>query len=168
MVKYSVENFKDLTAHLTNVAIQRQNEDFDAKADDSIWDFDRFQAYLTKHKMAPSDWVARTLRAQMRHIMSHCFLSIEQHVKVEPGQFQLLGFDLMVDDALAVHLIEINRNPDLSVHTSVLKGIIPAVLEEIVGMVMEVHSKQAGRSDLRSVWPLSTRTSAELLLPLPA
>ena len=41
------------------------------------------------------------------------------------------------------NLFEVNRNPDLSCHTSVLKATIPPVLEEIIGMVTEAHRSPA-------------------------
>jgi len=166
MVQYSVDNFKDLTAHLTNVAIQRQNEDFDEKSEGSIWDYDQFQAYLNKRKLAPKDYVTKSLVEQMAHIMKHCALSIKDKVRQEIGQFQLLGFDLMVDTELKLHLIEVNRNPDLSCHTSVLKATIPPVLEEIIGMVTEAHSKQVvDPSGSKSIFPLTANTTARILIP---
>merc|ERR1712072_285673 len=52
MVKYSLDDIKDVTAHLTNVAIQRKNEDFNEKSEASIWSFSQLQVYLTQHKLA--------------------------------------------------------------------------------------------------------------------
>ena len=47
----------------------------------------------------------------MRQIMTHCFLSIAKEVNNEMGQFQLVGFDLMVDIDLKVHLLEARERP---------------------------------------------------------
>ena len=92
---------------------------------------------------------------------------LQDKIVPEIGQFQLFGFDLMVDHQLDVHLIEINRNPDLSVHTSVLREVIPPVLKEIIGMVTEVHAKQVG-GGVKKVFPLSANTAAKVLIPEPS
>lgn len=173
MTDYTTSDLSDRTAHLTNVKVMRENADFEAQAEGAIWDFDRLQAYLTAEQLAPADYVGADMKSQMRNIMTHCFLSIESEVSKERGQFQLLGFDLMVDVELKVHLLEVNYNPSLSTHTSVLQEVIPPVLREVVGMALEVHTKQQSEHDAvggggePSLLPLTAQVMAETLLPLP-
>jgi hypothetical protein len=107
----------------------------------------------------------------MRNIMTHCFLSIEHEVSAERGQFQLVGFDLMVDTELKVHLLEVNYNPSLSTHTTVLQAVVPPVLREVIGMVLEVHARQSEHEEKGGgTWcplPLAAQVASETLLPLP-
>lgn len=171
MTPYSDDNYGDLSAHLTNVAIQRKLfHDFDKMAEDSVWSFDRLQSYLTKKKITGAQFVAENLKEQMRNIMYHCCCAVEHEVTPTMGQFQLLGFDLMLDEELRVHLIEVNRNPDLSTHTSVLREVIPPVIEELVCMATEVHARQANNQgvDLKSAFPMQNMTNALQLVPAPA
>ena len=32
-----------------------------------VWDFDKFQSYLTEHEKLPSDWVEKTLKVSNLH-----------------------------------------------------------------------------------------------------
>lgn len=172
MADYTSSNLADRTAHLTNVKVMRDTADFDMQAERAIWDFERLQAFLTAEQLAPPDYVGEDLKGQMRDIMTHAFLSIESEVSKERGQFQLLGFDLLVDTELKLHLIEVNYNPSLSTHTSVLKQVIPPVLKEVIGMALEVHTQQASHDEKGgegfSLLPLATQVVAETLLPLSA
>lgn len=46
------------------------------------------------------------------------------------NQFELLGYDFMIDDDCKVYLIEVNTNPCLDISPcSLLKRLIPTVLD---------------------------------------
>jgi len=168
MTPYSDDNYADLSAHLTNVAIQRkQIEDFDKQAEDSVWSLDRLQGYMTKKKLAGARFMAEDFKEQMRNIMYHACCAVEHSCEPSVGQFQLLGFDLMLDEELRVHLIEVNRNPDLSTHTSVLRKVIPPVVEELIGMATELHTRQVANPGVKSAFPMKAMTQAIQLVPMP-
>jgi hypothetical protein len=177
MTEYTGSDLSDRTAHLTNVTVMKETADFEQQVERAIWDFDRLQAYLTAEKLAPPDFVDTDLKAQMAALMTHCFLSIEKETSNQMGQFQLVGFDLMVDAALKVHLLEVNYNPSLGGGlrgrpSSVLKAVIPPVVREAIGMAMELHTKQRARqadggAELRPLLPLAAQCLSETLLPAP-
>ena len=46
---------------------------------------------------------------QVDHIITDAILST--HIKYQDGCFELFGFDLLIDAAEKVHLLEVNLNP---------------------------------------------------------
>ena len=82
-----------------------------------MWDFDKFQSYLTSQYSLSPDWVATTLtvsrsvcllvhetsmplllhQKRMQAIMTLCFDSVRHKLTHRIGFFDLLGFDFMVD-----------------------------------------------------------------------
>ena len=97
---------------------------------------------MTEHQLAGPDFVSVDLLTQMESCLETLARAVQPHVKSEMGTFQLMGVDLLICQDLKIHLLEVNRNPDLSVHTTVLRQVIPPVLEEIVKVTMEIHGKQ--------------------------
>ncbi len=51
--------------------------------------------------------------------------------------FQLLGLDLLLDVQDKLWLLEINKNPDLQIHCQTLEEIVPAVVEDTLGIVLQ-------------------------------
>eukprot|EP00658_Telonema_sp_P-2_P070836 TRINITY_DN60222_c0_g1_i1.p1 TRINITY_DN60222_c0_g1~~TRINITY_DN60222_c0_g1_i1.p1 ORF type:complete len:321 (+),score=69.29 TRINITY_DN60222_c0_g1_i1:432-1394(+) len=160
LVKYSSALTSNRQAHLTNVAVQRQDANFKEKAEDSIWSFAQLQAYLTEKKLADPGFVDGALRDQMRQCCRTLVQAVSPSCDKKIGCFQLMGVDLLLCTEMKLHLLEVNRNPDLSVHTKVLGRVIPPVLEEIVEIVMEVHAKQMEGQPL---FPIRAASKAELL-----
>lgn len=56
------------------------------------------------------------------------------HVK---DDFELFGFDLMIDDDLRVWLIECNTNPHLGMPNEMMKKRVPAMLNEMLTIVLD-------------------------------
>lgn len=60
----------------------------------------------------------------------HCFISTNHGA---PRSFQILGLDVLVDEALNVWLLEVNANPSLNVYTDkeLPNGDIEQTLSEL-------------------------------------
>lgn len=63
-------------------------------------------------------------QAQIQAIMKFCFLAARSHLDTSLGFFDLLGFDIMIDDDMKVWLIEINVNPALFTNCTELQYVI--------------------------------------------
>eukprot|EP01137_Pigoraptor_chileana_P006480 Opistho-2@50912 len=89
----------------------------------------------------------------MQFIMQVCIASVRNKLDTRAGLFDLYGFDFMVDDNLKVWLIECNVNPALHTTSRILQRIIPAVVEETLGVVTEIYDK---RKAGQSLFPLAS------------
>ena len=75
-------------------------------------------------------------------------------VPAESRCFQLLGLDLLLDVEGKLWLLEINKNPDLEIHCQTLEEVIPAVVEDTLGVVLQHYwlAKSGTPADNLSVY----------------
>ncbi|XP_003385337.1 PREDICTED: protein polyglycylase TTLL10-like [Amphimedon queenslandica] len=152
----------DMTIHLTNQYIQKKHPLYTDVKEDTVWDFEKFQNYLSKNEKLPEDYIATTLTRQLRHLMFGCYHSVSHKLERRVGYFELLGFDFMLDSNYHLWLIEVNINPALHTNCETLKQIIPDVIEETLGMAVEVWSKSR-RS--RPVFPIDAQKKFYTIFP---
>lgn len=55
------------------------------------------------------------------------------------GMFELLGFDVMMDDSGKPFLLEININPALFTDTTTQAQLLPRLVEDTVKVVLGIH-----------------------------
>ena len=51
--------------------------------------------------------------------------------------FEILGFDIMIDERLNVYLIEINLSPDWTYSTKVTEKLIKIASEDIIKIILD-------------------------------
>ena len=78
---------------------------------------DRFESYLLEHEFNKDD-----IQNMYKQIKDICFYSVKSglsKLKRKVGYYELLGFDILIDDKLKPYLLEINTNPALFTSTQV-------------------------------------------------
>lgn len=60
-----------------------------------------------------------------------CVASAQEKFIKKEGTFELLGFDIMVDESLSPHLIEVNTNPALFFDTASHREVIEPMLASV-------------------------------------
>jgi hypothetical protein len=119
-------NLKQLFGHLTNYSLNKMNTNFvasegDEGDDSSKWTLSAWNAFMA-HTYGPDavrgmwrriqDLMVKTVVASLP-VMQKAYGTIFPDDRAGGQCFQLLGFDVMLDDALKPWLIEVNRNPSL-------------------------------------------------------
>ena len=100
--------------HLTNVAIQKTAENYDA-TNGGKWDLGSLKLYLiSKHGTAAVD----QLFYNILMIILRSLLSVQKIIISDKHCFELYGYDVMIDDQLKPWLIEVNASPSLSANTA--------------------------------------------------
>jgi hypothetical protein len=54
-----------------------------------------------------------------------------------PGCFEILGYDFMIDNDMSVWLIEVNTNPCFAESSSILKGILPRMIDDALKLSVD-------------------------------
>ncbi|XP_043532040.1 protein polyglycylase TTLL10-like isoform X2 [Chiloscyllium plagiosum] len=101
-------------------------------------------AKLTCNEYNPnSDDLTDHLTNQKRtqQIMTQCFIATKARLGRKLGYFDLLGFDIMIDQNFKVWLLEINSNPSLQMNCEILKSVIPKVINEALDLIFEIFTK---------------------------
>lgn len=75
----------------------------------------------------------------IKFIISKTIDSVKR--KLDPnkrnGCFELFGYDFMVDNDLSVWLIEVNTNPCLDESSSILRGILPRMIDDCLKLTID-------------------------------
>ncbi|XP_078415326.1 protein polyglycylase TTLL10-like [Cetorhinus maximus] len=138
-------NSDDLTDHLTNQFVQKKNPLYSEMKEDTVWSMERLNDYINEKYMEakhlPKDWVFTVFTKRVQQIMTQCFIATKARLGNKLGYFDLLGFDIMIDQNFKVWLLEINSNPSLLMNCEILKSVIPKVTNEALGLVFEIFTK---------------------------
>lgn len=125
--RYDLSDLDNAFAHLTNSSINKRSSS----------DCKRALSHLGPHDGSGAQLVRRPeLRQQLAHMVSLTVLSIAAAVPDNGGCFELLGFDVMLDDAGVPHLIEVNASPALSVDGAADVTVKAAMLADMLDVLM--------------------------------
>lgn len=134
--KYDLSDLTNPLQHLTNHCIQATSDEYQKFEAGNELSFEQLEAYLAKSANGKAGWHADIV-PQMHSIINLCFDAARpQLAPVDAGkaqglsQFQLFGFDFLVDARYKVWLLEINGR---SVYVAGLERELRAGLAGAVG-----------------------------------
>lgn len=110
----NLEDVSNNLVHLTNVAIQKNSDNYD-KITGGKWDLRSLKLYLmskfNKEKV-------NQMFSDIQDIVMRSLFSVQKAIVNDRHCFELYGYDILIDDTLKPWLIEINANPSLTANTS--------------------------------------------------
>ena len=110
--KYDMSDIDNQYAHLTNTSINKNSGAIGVGG--CKWSMHRFKREQPDHPLnTPLLWV------RIRAIINLTLLSIAADIPDNGGCFELLGYDVIVDEALKPWLLEVNTSPALGVECDV-------------------------------------------------
>lgn len=165
---YQASQFSNRFAHITNLAVQKLHPNFHHSRERQVWSFDHFRAHLAAQvgggageedesrdmlgenardsETSASDILESRVKPQIKGCLRAALLSAHRDLDKRKGAFSLLGADLVVDSSYNVHLLELNKNPDLELHTRVLQQLLPPMVQEALNIVLEAHQGDGTRT----------------------
>merc|ERR1712232_1364857 len=75
----------------------------------------------------------------MKQVVLWTLESTRDAILPRGSSFELFGYDFMVSEDLDVWLLEVNSSPDLSYSTSTTRGLVKAMLDDMVKVVIDVE-----------------------------
>jgi tubulin polyglutamylase TTLL5 len=200
LVRFATEKFSkkgtSRLMHLTNYSLNKFSEAFvsntDAAHDDigNKWSLTALKRLLKKHVGHRQNVEWNAVEANIKDIIVKTVISVEaqmyssaqMHVPYKTNCFDLLGFDILIDDTLSTWLLEVNLSPSLNCDSPLdqkIKGEMLADLFTMLGIVpverrrssgsgyrskaingpayLHKQLKSSGRSRLRSGWNESNK-----------
>ncbi|OAF65038.1 hypothetical protein A3Q56_07237 [Intoshia linei] len=133
-VKYKSGNadMDNMFIHLTNVAIQK-NAEYYNKFHGGKWDLNKFKFYIENTKGLD---IANGLFNCIYGIIIQSLLSVNKIVIQDKRCFELLGYDIIVDDELKPWLIEINSSPSLITTTEWDNEIKTKLISDVIDIIL--------------------------------
>ncbi|KAL4453178.1 hypothetical protein ABPG74_015409 [Tetrahymena malaccensis] len=140
--EFTTKNLKNNFIHLTNDAIQKQQEDYGRYELGNKISYKEFQRYLDSQTEYKINFIQKIV-PQMKSYALDCVRSI--FTKIDPNRrqfsFELFGLDFMIDDDLKVWLIEVNSNPCLEQSCPLLTKIIPPLIHNTLKIAVDPLSQ---------------------------
>ena len=134
----NVDDMDNAMMHLTNVAIQKHGEDYNAKHGGK-WSMQNLMMYIESTRGAE---VAGRLRASIDSLIVHSLLACQSFIMNDRHCFELYGYDILIDSELKPWLIEVNASPSLSTTTEVDRQCKHAVISDTLDIVCPWRDKR--------------------------
>jgi len=77
------------------------------------------------------------MQEKIKKIVIYALFCAKHKIMKRKNSFEILGFDIMVDDLLNVYLIEINLSPDWTYSTKVTEKLIKIASEDIIKVIVD-------------------------------
>ncbi|KAJ9463341.1 putative alpha-tubulin polyglutamylase Ttll1 [Diplonema papillatum] len=145
-----VSDLDNLFVHLTNVAVQRQGDDYNDRHGGK-WSMSNLRLFLESTVgRAACDKLFRTIRFVITHSLKAC----QQVITNDRHCFELYGYDLLVDSSLRPWLIEVNASPSLSYTTAADRILKQTVVSDTLDIITPPTGQERVYKDHR-LWPVN-------------
>ena len=140
-------NLKDVCMHLTNYAVNKHNDNFVFNEDEgatdegSKWSIQGLKEYMAGAALDfPAMWASivdlivktvLSVQPSLAHNYRSCFAPENDGFSC----FEILGFDVMMDDLLRPWLIEVNHSPSFTVDTPLDLAIKEDLITDTLDLV---------------------------------
>lgn len=114
-VRFSMDaaDLSDAMIHLTNVAVQKHNENYD-ETRGGKWDLHKWKQYLLLRE-GPEK--VHKLFESMQEVILFSLLAVQKVIIQDKHCFELYGYDMMISSDMKPWLIEVNASPSLTANT---------------------------------------------------
>ena len=142
----NVDDMDNAMMHLTNVAIQKHGEDFNANHGGK-WSMTNLMLYI---ESTLGGEAARKLGVAIEGVIIHSLRACQNVMINDRHCFELYGYDILIDSELKPWLIEVNASPSLSTTTEIDRQCKHAVISDTLDIVAPGPSRgrKKGRKKL--------------------
>eukprot|EP00440_Ansanella_granifera_P016875 gb/GFBE01018337.1/.p1 GENE.gb/GFBE01018337.1/~~gb/GFBE01018337.1/.p1 ORF type:complete len:480 (+),score=126.79 gb/GFBE01018337.1/:1-1440(+) len=121
-------DLSDAMIHLTNVAVQKHNENYDEKRGGK-WDLHSLKLYLQQTEDPEK---VSQLFCAIQDVILFSLLSVQKVMIQDKHCFELYGYDIMISKDFKPWLIEVNASPSLSANTAADYEMKFALLDDVL------------------------------------
>ena len=137
-VQYDV-NSKDAYTHITNYSFQKHNNNFQKFEKGNEVPFYDFQKFIDEQYPEKNYKLNKDLMKQIKEIISHTMRCAKKVINRNNRnfQFEIFGYDFMLDKDFNVFLIEINTNPGIEISSPWIQIIVPRMLDDALRLTVD-------------------------------
>ena len=133
---YHIDDFKNVFSQLTGNSIAKHSDKFNTgEIEGDMWENAQFRDFLKK-TYGGDPWIDIQKKIEKIVILS---LECAKHKLFNrKNNFEVFGFDIMLDDKLNVYIIEINASPDWTYSTKVTEKLVKIASDDIMKVVLDL------------------------------
>ena len=137
-VEYNL-NDEDAFAHITNYSFQKHNSNFQKFEKGNEVPFYEFQKFIDETYPDKNYKLKIDLMKQLKEIIKITMLCGKNRINKNnrQSQFEIFGYDFMMDSDFNVFLIEINSNPGIEISSPWIQIIIPRMLDDALRLTID-------------------------------
>lgn len=141
-----VAEFDNVFVHLTNVAIQKQADDYNDRHGGK-WDVNDLMLFIESTRGREA---RERLLTGMDSIIVYSLKAVQSVMVNDKHCFEMYGFDILVDKNLKPWLLEVNASPSLTTTTEEDRLLKLRLINDVLNVVMppRPHGTLAGDSEL--------------------
>ena len=132
-------NSKDAFSHITNYSFQKYNDNFQKFEKGNEVPFYEFQKFLDENYPEKNYKLNKDLANQIKEIVSITMKCGKDQINKNNRnfQFEIFGYDFMLDANFNLFLIEINTNPGIEESSPWIKIIVPRMLDDALRLTLD-------------------------------
>jgi len=135
----NVAEIDNVFVHLTNVAVQKNAEDYNDRHGGK-WDIHDLLLFVEGTRGA----VARDkLMTEMEAVLVHSLKAVQGVMINDRHCFEMYGFDILLDASLKPWLLEVNASPSLSTTTDADRILKTRLIHDMLGIVLGARTTGA-------------------------
>jgi len=137
-VEYDI-NSKNAFTHITNYSFQKYNTNFQKFEKGNEVPFYEFQNFIDKVYPEKNFKLKKDLMKKVKEIISLTMRSGKDKINKNgrSHQFEIFGYDFMLDSDFNVFLIEINTNPGLEISSPWIQIVVPRMLDDALRLTVD-------------------------------
>ena len=137
-IPFDIES-KDAYSHITNYSFQKHNRHFQKYEKGNEVPFYDFQKFLDEKYPSKHYIIKKNLYDQIKEIVSITMMSVKYQLNKNNRnyQFEIFGYDFMLDEEFNLFLIEINDDPGLEESSPWISVIIPRMLDDALRLTLD-------------------------------
>ena len=137
-VQYDL-NSEDAFTHITNYSFQKYNSNFQKFEKGNEVPFYEFQKFIDEKYPEKNYQIKKDLMKQIKDIIKVTMLCIKNKINKfnRNYQFEIFGYDFMMDSDFNVFLIEVNFNPGLEISSPWIKIVVPRMLDDALRLTLD-------------------------------
>ena len=137
-VEYDI-NSKDAFTHITNYSFQKHNTNFQKFEKGNEVPFYEFQKFIDEKYPEKNYKLNRDLMKQIKEIIAISMRCGKNKINKNNRsfQFEIFGYDFMLDSDFNAFLIEINTNPGLEISSPWIQIVVPRMLDDALRLTVD-------------------------------
>ena len=137
-IPFDIES-KDAYSHITNYSFQKHNINFQKYEKGNEVPFYDFQKFIDEKYPQKNYKIKKELYNQIKTIVSISMMSVRYQINKNRRnyQFEIFGYDFMLDEDFNLFLIEINDDPGIEESSPWIQIIVPRMLDDALRLTLD-------------------------------